>query len=64
MKTVISSDKLTITQIIAVVIYFVFGVMIWFPLALLFATVNAKLTVLLFSMYFVISICKLYLGIK
>lgn len=56
--------KLTITTYFALLVYMLISVFIWFPVGLLCASVNLKLTVLIFGAYFVKEVCRIYLGIK
>ena len=56
--------KLTITTYLAVLVYFIFSIFIWFPIGLLMSLVNPKLTIMIFVMYFVKEVSRMYLGIK
>jgi len=56
--------KLTITTYLAVLVYFIFSIFIWFPVGLLMSLVNPKLTIMIFVMYFVKEVSRMYLGIK
>jgi len=59
-----NSTAITASQIIASVIYLIFGTFIWIPIGFLMASVNLKLTLVIFFMSFIVQTCKMYLGIK
>lgn len=59
-----SGTPVTTSQIVASLIYVIFGIFIWIPIGFLAAQVNLQLTLVIFFMSFVITVCKMYLGIK
>lgn len=59
-----TEPKLTITTYFAVIVYFLFSIFIWFPIGVLMSLVNPKLTIMIFVMYFIKEVSRIYLGIK
>jgi uncharacterized membrane protein len=56
--------EVTPSQIAASLIFVIVGTFIWVPIGFLMASVNLKLTLVIFLMAFVMQSCKMYLGIK
>lgn len=55
---------LTVSQYVALMIYLIISMAIWIPIGYLAASVNLNVTILIGIMLFIISVCKMYLGVK
>lgn len=54
----------TVTQYVALMVYLFLSVFIWIPIGYLGFLINPQITILAFSMGFIMNVCKLYLGVK
>jgi hypothetical protein len=56
--------QLTLTTYIAALFYIILSMTIWIPIGILMGTINPGLTIMIFVMYFIKEVCRIYLGIK
>lgn len=59
-----NEEPVSVSKLVAGLIYVLLSIFIWFPIGYLCASVNLKLTVIIFLMALVKDTCKLYLGLK
>lgn len=55
---------LTVSQYVALMMYLIISMVIWIPVVYLAASINVNVTILIGIMLFIMSVCKMYLGVK
>jgi len=57
-------EEITVTKLVAALLFMIMSVFIWFPIAYIFGMINLKLTIIIALMAFIRETCKIYLGLR